>query len=112
MPVERKVKGGGGGRTVYGAFPSVPGDPPAKQTGQLRESVTHEVVEAEMTAYVGIQGDVRREDAEKGEATQAEIGLYLELGTKRGLAPRPWLRRALAEVAAEMDEILEGSGEE
>jgi len=67
---------------IYGAVRSAPGEPPRKQTGRLRASVTYEVDEAAIEAQVG---------------TNVEYGKYLELGTKRGLAPRPWLRRALDE---------------
>lgn len=76
--VIRKKKGS----RVYGANPSRPGEPPRKQTGTLRRSVQSEVDEASLTARVG---------------TNVEYGKHLELGTKRGIAPRPWLRRAFAE---------------
>jgi len=72
---------------------SQPGEPPRKQTGRLRASVTHEVDAATLTARVG---------------TNVEYGKHLELGTKRGLAPRPWLRRALLEVKGRVDELLFG----
>jgi phage gpG-like protein len=70
-----------GRRRVYGANPSTPGNPPAKQTGRLRASVTYEVDETRMVGRVG---------------TNVLYGLFLELGTSR-MAARPWLRRALAE---------------
>jgi len=83
-------------RRVYGAHPSAPGEPPRKQTGRLRASVAYEVDEAALTARVG---------------TNLDYGLYLELGTMRGLAPRPWLRRALAESQARINVILGTSGD-
>lgn len=92
--VVRKVKGGKG-RTVYGAFPSAPGEPPHKQTGRLRASVAYEVDEATLTGRVG---------------TNVEYARHLELGTRRGLAARPWLRRALAESMGKVNEILSGIG--
>jgi phage gpG-like protein len=82
-------------RRVYGAAPSAPGEPPRKQTGRLRASVTYEVDDASLTARVG---------------TNVEYGKYLELGTKRGIAPRPWLRRALAECRARIEQILSQAG--
>lgn len=91
--VTRKVKGGSGGKTAYGAFPSAPGEPPRKQLGTLRASVNYDVDEAALTARVG---------------TNEEYGKFLELGTSRGLKPRPWLRRALAETAAQINSILGG----
>jgi phage gpG-like protein len=70
------------GSRITGAVRSLPGEPPRKQTGRLRASVTYEVDEQALTARVG---------------TNVKYGRYLELGTRRGIAPRPWLRRALAE---------------
>lgn len=72
---------------ILGAARSRPGEPPRKQTGRLWASVTYEVDETALEARVG---------------TNVPYGKYLELGTKRGIAPRPWLRRALAES---MDQI-------
>lgn len=70
---------------------SKPGEPPRKQTGRLRASVTREVDATEMEARVG---------------TNVAYGKHLELGTKRGILPRPWLRRALAEVSGKVNELL------
>lgn len=69
---------------------SKPGEPPRKQTGRLRASVTHEVDEEGLEARVG---------------TNVDYGKHLELGTKRGLLPRPWLRRALAESQQEINQL-------
>jgi len=93
--VIRKVKGGPGGKgkTVYGAFPSAPGEPPHKQTGHLRRSVTHEVNNTKLFARIG---------------TNVTYGRFLELGTKR-MAPRPWLRRSLSETSAKVKQILGGT---
>jgi phage gpG-like protein len=70
---------------------SKPGEPPRKQTGRLRGSVTYEVDAKSMVARVG---------------TNVLYGKALELGTKKGLAPRPWLRRALFEMKGKVDELL------
>lgn len=70
---------------------SKPGEPPRKQTGRGRASVTHEIDEAEMEGRVG---------------TNVAYMKHLELGTKRGILPRPWLRRALAEMQARVNELL------
>lgn len=70
---------------------SKPGEPPRKQTGELRKRVTYEIDEKTMTARVG---------------TNLPYGKYLELGTKKGLKPRPWLRRALFEMKGKVDELL------
>ncbi len=68
---------------------SAPGEPPRKQTGRLRASVTHEI--DGLSARVG---------------TNVKYGKYLELGTKRGVSPRPWLRRALAEMQTQVNALL------
>ena len=84
-------RGGRKGSRIYNANPSAPGEPPHKQTGRLRASVTHEVDPATLQARVG---------------TNIPYGRFLETGTKRGIAPRPWLRRALAECAAKINALL------
>ena len=53
--------------------------------------MTHEVDAAALEARVG---------------TNVEYGKHLELGTKRGILPRPWLRRALAESQGDVNQIL------
>ena len=84
------------GKRITGATRSAPGEPPRKQTGFLREHVTYEVDESSMEARVG---------------TNLLYGKALELGTKRVLLPRPWLRRALAETQGEVNQLLSESSE-
>lgn len=79
---------------IYGANPSRPGEPPRKQRGRLRASVARSVDRKALTARVG---------------TNIAYGRYLELGT-RWIAPRPWLRRALAESRAEIDRLFGHGG--
>lgn len=81
------------GRKVGPVVHSKPGEPPYKQTGRLWQSVAHEVDEPSLTARVG---------------TNVEYGKHLELGTRKGLKPRPWLRRALAETADRVLQLLAG----
>lgn len=76
---------------ITGAVRSAPGEPPRKQTGDLRKRVTWEYDEATMTGRAG---------------TNVKYGKALELGTKKGLKPRPWLRRALFEMQAKVNELL------
>ena len=83
VPGTGKVRGQRAGPVVR----SRPGEPPRKQTGRLRGSVTYEVDERALRARVG---------------TNVMYGRYLELGTRRGLAPRPWLRPALAWVQRQL----------
>lgn len=81
---------GSKGNRVEGAVRSKPGEPPRKQTGFLRNHVTSEVDDDTTAARVG---------------TNLPYGKALELGTKRGLLPRPWLRRALAECQDEITSL-------
>jgi hypothetical protein len=79
--------------SVPGPAPSAPGEPPHTQTGNLIANVDYSIDERTMTWRVG---------------TPVIYGLYLETGTRRGIAPRPWLRPAMAQVIPDMDRILEG----
>ena len=67
------------GKKVGPVVRSKPGEPPRKQTGTLRRSVQVEVDEQSLTARVG---------------TNVDYGKHLELGTRRSIKPRPWLRPA------------------
>lgn len=66
-------------RRVYNVTHSSPGEPPFKQTGHLRRSIQWELV-GDATGRVG---------------TNLKYGLYLEKGTTRDLAARPYLARQL-----------------
>ena len=79
------------GTRITGAAVSQPGEPPRKQQGRLRASVTQEVDAEKLEARVG---------------TNVKYGRYLEMGTRKGILPRPWLRRALAECHGKILEIL------
>ncbi len=63
--------------------PSAPGEPPRRQTGTLRDSLTVELAPDRPSARVG---------------TGLDSGAHLEFGTQ-AIAPRPWLAPA-AENAA------------
>lgn len=73
---------------LYNTNPSKPGEPPHVQTGRLRASVAYEV-----------EGKVAR------IGTNVIYGRHLELGTSK-MAPRPWLRRMLAEMTPTFRAIL------
>ncbi len=79
-------------KKIYGAFPSAPGEPPHKQTGELRRSVAHEVL-----------ASVARQIARVG--TNRPWGKYLQLGT-RFIKPRPWLDVALKNTTGTVKSIL------
>ena len=71
--------------------PSMPGNPPAVDTGNLRESIRYEVNSEGKEVY-GIVGSTQKDP---------DYGQYLEYGTTKGgwggkgMAPRPWLRPAM-----------------
>jgi hypothetical protein len=74
--------------TRYGFAPSAPGEPPRKQTGRLRASVTR-----------AIEGLVAR------VGTNLDYGRWLELGT-RLVDSRPWLRPAFLACLPQIHAIL------
>lgn len=82
------TSGSGNTKLHYNTNPSLPGEPPHKQTGRLLGSVAFELV-----GYVARVG------------TNLKYGRWLEMGTKK-MQPRPWLRRALAEMRAKVEALL------
>lgn len=87
IPGSGRVRGRKAGPVVR----SQPGQPPFKQTGTLRASVQQEIDASTQSGRVG---------------TNLRYGLFLETGTRRGLAPRPWLRPAFEYVKTQIDAIL------
>lgn len=77
-------------RTYYtnnktkGHHPSLPDNPPAPDTGNLRESIRYEVHNEGNEVY-GIVGSTQKDP---------NYAVYTEYGTTR-MAPRPWLRPAM-----------------
>lgn len=69
---------------TVGHNPSLPGNPPAPDTGNLRNSIRYEVHNEENEVY-GIVGTTQKDPP---------YGEYLEYGTSK-MAPRPWLRPAM-----------------
>ena len=66
--------------------PSLPGNPPAVDTGNLKNSIRYEVYKNGKEVY-GIVGSTQKDP---------DYGVYLEYGTSDGrIAPRPWLRPAM-----------------
>lgn len=72
--------------------PSLPGNPPAPDSGMLRSSI-HYTVEEENNETVGIIG------------TDLDYGRMLELGTSR-IAPRPWLKPAIQKCDENIKKII------
>ena len=77
-------------RTYYtnnktkGHHPSLPDNPPAPDTGNLRESIHYEVHNEGNEVY-GIVGSTQKDP---------NYAVFTEYGTTR-MAPRPWLRPAM-----------------
>lgn len=67
-----------------GHHPSLPGNPPAPDTGNLRNSIRYEV-NGSGKSVCGIVGTTQKDPP---------YGAYLEYGTSR-MAPRPWLKPAM-----------------
>jgi len=80
--------------------PSSPGDPPHADTGRLRNSVTHDVVnrgDGELVAVIG---------------TNVEYAPHLQFGTKNKdgsvrISPRPFIDVAVYEKREEIKKILD-----
>lgn len=79
-----------------GHHPSLPGNPPAVDTGTLRRSVTYQVDENELVGYVG------------SNLKNPPYGAYLEFGTSR-MKPRPWLKPATEKSMEKIKEIMAGA---
>lgn len=68
--------------------PSLPGNPPAVDTGNLRQSIRYEVInEGEGKSVYGIVGSTQ---------SDPNYAVWMEYGTSDGkIAKRPWLRPAM-----------------
>lgn len=71
---------------------STEGNPPHKDTGRLRASISHEVDDTSRAARVG---------------TNVTYGKFLELGTKR-MGARPFIRAAFDKLLPEIKRIMKG----
>lgn len=71
---------------------SSPGQPPAPDTGALRNKITHEVI-------------ARRDEIVARVISPQRYSLHLELGTER-IAARPFLRPLLGKMKAAANRIL------
>lgn len=88
-----RTPSGSRAKRVYGAFPSKPGQPPHKQVGVLRGSVTYEVAYSANGTLIARVG------------TNILYGKFLELGTRK-MKARPWLKRALNEKRGDIQAIM------
>ena len=64
--------------------PSLPGNPPARDTGRLNDSISWEIHNEGKEVY-GVVGSTQKDP---------DYAVYTEYGTTR-MAPRPWLRPAM-----------------
>ena len=96
---------GSGEPDSRGHQPSMPGEPPARDTGRLASSVGYKVKVKMLT----VQGFVGPDEAKlKGRGRKSVdplYGLWLELGTKY-MSARPWLRPAVLKATPKIVRIL------
>ena len=86
-------------------YASLPGQPPAVDTGVLRSSIIGQV-SIEGVGVVGKVGpDIDYVAAHAAAGTDVEYGYYLELGTAK-MAARPFLRPSLRRTAKKVKEIF------
>ncbi len=87
---------------ITGKNPSLPGEPPKRQTGTLRSSIDSAIVREDdkVKGYLG----VRQGPTGEGESN---YGFILEVGTSK-MKPRPFLRRTVSDNAGELSAIIKG----
>ena len=73
--------------------PSAPGEAPRKRVGYLQRNVLFELNAKDKSARVGI-------------TVQAKYGAFLELGTKRGLKPRPFMLPTLTKLLPQLQALI------
>lgn len=86
----------------------MPNNPPARDTGNLRESIRYEVHKEDKEVY-GVVGSTQKDP---------NYAVYTEYGTTK-MAPRPWLRPAMKDnadfikktIAKAVKNTLTGEGE-
>lgn len=93
---------------------SLPGQPPARDTGTLASSIEYKIETRGNMVYGKVGSDldlVKREFARRGGSsgtTQPDYGSYLEFGTRR-MAARPWLAPTLRNVTAKITRIFQNA---
>ena len=88
---------------------SLPGDPPARDSGILVVSISYTVKRKllKVIGRVGSDIDIIRS---KEPTSDPEYGAYLELGTPR-IKARPWLRPSLIKAKPKINKILKRATE-
>jgi hypothetical protein len=102
----RLYRRGKGGKKSHRA--SAPGDPPARDTGILANSVTFEV-KREGSMIIGRVGpDIDKIKSQKPR-TDPDYGFWLDKGTKK-IARRPWLLPSRIKAESTIQKIFKGTG--
>jgi hypothetical protein len=83
---------------------SSPGDPPARDSGILANSVSHTVRNKGLVILGQVGSDISKIRG-KGATSDPEYGLFLELGTAN-MEPRPWLRPTLIKAKPTINKIF------
>jgi hypothetical protein len=102
----KKLIGGAGSGRLYKRGKkqhraSSPGQPPARDTGILANSVSFQVGQ-KGNKIIGSVGPDTGDIKSKKPRVDPDYGLYLELGTSR-IAARPWLRPSLIKSRKKID---------
>ena len=84
---------------------SLPGQPPAIDTGTLRASIMSEVERTGLNVIGKVGPDVEKIAAKAPIGTNINYGFYLELGTSK-MQPRPFLRPALIRTRKKVVKIF------
>jgi len=111
--VAKEMVGGAGtgreykrGKKIHRA--STPGSPPARDNGILANSISYTIKRTifGVKGYVGSDIDkIRSEDS----TSDVEYGYYLEKGTSRGIAARPWLLPSLIKAKPKITSIFKNA---
>lgn len=89
-------------------YRSLPGEPPAVDTGTLRASIMSSVALDGVNVVGKVGPDVEVIAQRVPVGTDVEYGLYLELGTNK-MKPRPYLRPALARTQRRVNRIFKAA---
>jgi len=83
---------------------SAPGDPPARDTGVLTNSVSHTVERKGLVVSGHVGSDIDKIRS-ASPTTDPEVGFFLEKGTTK-IAPRPWLVPSLIKATPKIRQIF------
>jgi len=101
-------RGKGKGKAARYHYASVPGAPPARDSGVLTSSISYKIDKKGAYIQGRVGPDVAKIASRKKGSTDPEYGLYLELGTKR-MAARPWLSLTQNETSDDVIRIFQNA---